>query len=68
MRWDESDERLLIEDEYRSQTGVFEMNEVTITLEPATEPTEQEIIERIAQMSDEEVRARLEQLLNEVSA
>lgn len=29
---------------------------------------EQEIIERIAQMSDEEVRDRLEQLLNEVSA
>jgi hypothetical protein len=39
-----------------------------ITCEPATEPTEQEIIERIAQMSDEDVRARLEQLLNEVSA
>jgi hypothetical protein len=67
MRWDAIDERLLIEDEYRSQTGVFEMNEL-ITLEPAMEPTEQEIIDAIAQMSDEEVRARLEQLLNEVSA
>jgi hypothetical protein len=67
MRWDEIDERLLIEDEYRSRTGVFEMNEF-ITCEPATETTEQEMIDTIAAMSDEEVRARLEELLNEVSA
>jgi hypothetical protein len=44
------------------------VNEVVTMPEPVAEPSEQEIIDAIAQMSDEEVRARLEQLLNEVSA